>query len=246
VPIFNHYRERRIVSIVNSSGIPIRYAVFLMGKFFSIKLFFCVPLINRRNRCMSSNNFFTYEIIAQETPNIKRNCSKCKTNTEFYCSDKFRVNANQKIVDIWLIYNCIHCEGTWNYPIFSRVNINKINSKLIQKFMNNDNETIWYYAFQTNKLRRLCNDVKTDIRYELRAEKLDSLSKEVTIRLCYKYDFGLRIDKLVAEILGISRSEVNKLSQNGTLLLNPNINMKKKVIDNLQITVKENWFKVDA
>jgi hypothetical protein len=195
---------------------------------------------------MSLNNLFMYEIIAQETPYIKRNCSKCKTNTEFYCSEKFRVNANQKIVDIWLIYNCTHCEGTWNYPILSRVNINKIDSMLIQKFMNNDKETIWDYAFQINKLRKLCNDVITDIRYELRKEKLDSRSNEVTIRLCCKYDFGLRIDKLIAEIFGISRSKVNKLSQNGTILLNPNMKMKSNVIDDLQITVKGDWYKVDA
>ncbi len=74
---------------------------------------------------------------------------------------------------------------------------------LIQKFMNNDKETIWYYAFQINKLRKICNDVNTDIQYELRKEKLDSLSNEVTIRICYKYDFGLRIDKLIAKIFGI-------------------------------------------
>jgi hypothetical protein len=195
---------------------------------------------------MSLNNLFTYEIIAKETPYIKRNCSKCKTNTKFYCSEKFRVNANQKIVDIWLIYNCTHCEGTWNYPILSRVNINKIDSMLIQKFMNNDKETIWYYAFQINKLRKLCNDVITEIRYELRKEKLDSRTNEVTIRLCCKYNFGLRIDKIIAEILGISRSKVNKLSQNGTILLNPNIKMKSNVIDDLHITVKGDGYKVDA
>jgi hypothetical protein len=195
---------------------------------------------------MSLNNLFMYEIVAQETPYIKRNCSKCKTNAEFYCSEKFRVNANQKIVDIWLIYNCTHCEGTWNYPILSRVNINKIDSMLIQKFMNNDKETIWYYAFQIKKLRKLCNDVITDIRYELRKEKLDSRSNEVTIRLCCKYDFGLRIDKLIAEILGISRSKVNKLSQNGSILLNPDMKMKSNVIDDLHITVKGDWYKVDA
>ncbi|MCC2250729.1 MAG: DUF1062 domain-containing protein [Bacillota bacterium] len=195
---------------------------------------------------MSFHHLFTYEIIALETPYIKRNCSKCKTNTEFYCSEKFRMNANQKLVDIWLIYNCIHCEGTWNYPILSRVNINKIESTLIQKFMNNDKETIWYYAFQINQLRKLCNDVDTDIRYELRKEKLNPLSSEVTIRICYKYDFGLRIDKLIAEIFAISRSKVNELSQNGTILLNPNIKMKSKVIDELQITVIGDWYKVDA
>ncbi|WP_174612737.1 DUF1062 domain-containing protein [Virgibacillus ihumii] len=191
---------------------------------------------------MSFNHLITYEIIAQETPYIKRNCRKCKTNTAFYCSEKFRVNANQKTVDIWLIYNCIHCEGTWNYSILSRVNINKIDSLLIQKFMDNDKETIWYYAFQINKLRKLCNNVITDIRYELRKEKLDSLSDEITIKLCYKHDFGLRIDKLIAEIFGISRSTAKNLFQNGTILLNPNINMKSKIIDDLQITVMGDWY----
>jgi hypothetical protein len=112
--------------------------------------------------------------------------------------------------------------------------------------MNNDKETIWYYAFQINKLRKLCNDVITEIRYELRKEKLDSRPNEVTIRLCCKYSFGLRIDKIIAEILGISRSKVNKLSQNGTILLNPNIKMKSNVIDDLHITVKGDGYKVDA
>ncbi|WP_077324237.1 DUF1062 domain-containing protein [Virgibacillus siamensis] len=191
---------------------------------------------------MSFNHLITYEIIAQETPYIKRNCRKCKTNTAFYCSEKFRVNANQKVVDIWLIYKCVECEGTWNYSVLSRVNINKIDSFLIQKFMDNDKETVWHYAFQINDLRKLCNDVKTDIRYELRKEKIDSLSNKVTIKLCYKYDFNLRIDKLIAEIFGISRSKVNKLFQNGTILLNPKINMKSKVIDDLQITVMGDWY----
>lgn len=195
---------------------------------------------------MSMNHLITYEIIAQEIPFIKRNCSKCKTSTEFYCSEKFRVNANHKIVDIWLIYNCIHCEGTWNYPILSRVNINKIDSTLIRKFMNNDKETIWNYAFQISKLRKLCDDVNTDIQYVIRKEKLDSLSNNVTIRLCYEYDFGLRTDKLIAEIFGISRSKVKKLSQNGTILLHPNISMKSKVVDNLQIKVIGDCYKVDA
>ncbi|MFD2043400.1 DUF1062 domain-containing protein [Ornithinibacillus salinisoli] len=195
---------------------------------------------------MSSNNVLTCEIIAQETPYVTRNCSKCKRITEFNCSEKFRVNANQKMVDIWLIYNCIHCEGTWNYPILSRVHVNKINSILHEKFMNNDQETSWYYAFQINQLRKLCKDVNTDIRYELRKEYLGSMTNETTIRLCCKYDFGLRIDKLIAEIFDISRTKVNKLAQDGMLLLHPKINMKNKITDDIQITVKGDWYSIDT
>ncbi|MFS0861965.1 DUF1062 domain-containing protein [Fredinandcohnia sp. 179-A 10B2 NHS] len=184
-----------------------------------------------------------YEIVALETPKVIRNCSKCKKSSEFYCSDKFRVNANQKVVDVWLIYNCTACEGTWNFPILSRIHVNKVDPKLHQKFMNNDKETIWYYAFQSSRLRRLCNDVNTNIRYEVRKGELDSTSKDQTIRLLNQYDFGLRIDKLLAEILGISRSKINAFAQDGLLLLNPAFSMKDKVINNLEITIKEDFHK---
>ncbi|WP_047980210.1 DUF1062 domain-containing protein [Ornithinibacillus contaminans] len=190
---------------------------------------------------MRLSNIVTYEIIAQETPNVIRNCKNCKQSTEHYCSDKFRVNANQKIVDIWLIYKCIHCEGTWNYPILSRVHVNRIDPIQHQKFMNNDKETIWHHAFQMKKLRKLCDAVNRDISYVVRKESPESASNEVTIRICCKYDVGLRIDKLLAEILGISRSKVNAMAKAEIFLLPPAVTMKDKVSDELLITVRGNW-----
>ncbi|MFG6117882.1 DUF1062 domain-containing protein [Thalassobacillus sp. B23F22_16] len=189
---------------------------------------------------MSFKDLLTYEIIPQELPKVIRNCSKCKRLTEFYCSKKFRVNSNQKMVDIWLIYNCTHCEGTWNFPVLSRVHVNKISSERYSQFMNNDQETIWHYAFQFNHLRKLCNEVNTNIRYKLREERLEPNSNNLTIRIYCKYDFGLRIDKLLAEILGISRPNLKKLQLEGMLILNPDINIKKKIIDDLQVTVVGN------
>lgn len=190
---------------------------------------------------MSLNHVVKYEVIAQETPNVIRHCRNCKRSTEYVCSDKFRVNANQKVVDIWLIYKCMHCESTWNYPILSRVHVNRLDPILHQKFMHNDQETIWYYAFQINKLRKLCDDVSKDIRYEIRKEKSESVPNEMNIRICCKYDVGLRIDKLLAAILGISRSKVNTMAKAERFLLYPNVTMKDKVIDNLHISVKGNW-----
>ncbi len=151
---------------------------------------------------------YNFEIIPQETPNVIRNCGKCKRNTEFYCSEKFRVNSNQKLVDVWVIYNCTHCEGTWNFPILSRVHVNNINSDLYHKFISNDKETIWRYAFQSKLLRKQCHEVNTNIRYELREEKIDLKSNNLTIRFYCKYELDLRIDKVLSEILGISRSNL--------------------------------------
>lgn len=67
------------------------------------------------------------------------------------------------------------------------------------------------------------------------------VSNDVTIRIRCKYDGGLRIDKLLAEKWSISRSKVSKMAKADKLMLNPNITMKDKVIDNLQITVRREW-----
>jgi hypothetical protein len=192
---------------------------------------------------MNSKNI-SYEIIAREIPSVIRNCSKCKKNTEFYCSEKFRVNANQKMVDVWLIYNCVCCESTWNYPIYSRVHVNKINSELHQKFMGNDKSTIWHYAFQISRLRSLCSDVNTEICYELRKEKeLQSMMQNTTITISSQYEFGLRLDKLLAEIFQVSRKKVANLVQEGLLVLPNDIKLKSRVFDHLQIKVADDWNK---
>ncbi|MEN2768445.1 DUF1062 domain-containing protein [Ornithinibacillus xuwenensis] len=191
---------------------------------------------------MNSKNI-SYEIIAREIPSVIRNCSKCKRNTEFYCSEKFRVNANQKMVDVWLIYNCVCCESTWNYPIYSRVHVNKINSELHKKFMGNDKSTIWHYAFQISRLRNLCSDVNTEICYELRKEKeLQSMMQNTTISIRSQYEFGLRLDKLLAEILGVSRTKIATFVQDGLLVLPPHVKPKSKVVDHLHIAIIGNWY----
>ncbi len=51
-----------------------------------------------------------------------RHCKKCNIRQEFVSSGQFRVNAQGKYLDIWLIYKCSCCSSTWNAAIYSRVN----------------------------------------------------------------------------------------------------------------------------
>lgn len=53
---------------------------------------------------------------------VIRYCKKCGKKTEYICSGLFRVNAQHKYLDIWLIYKCSNCDSTWNSTIYSRVN----------------------------------------------------------------------------------------------------------------------------
>ncbi|WP_010275840.1 DUF1062 domain-containing protein [Paenibacillus senegalensis] len=181
---------------------------------------------------------FEIEIIAEETPQVITNCHKCKKQTMFYCSDKFRVNAQQKNIDVWLIYKCAYCDSTWNSPVLSRLHVNKISRELHQKFMSNDRETAWEYAFQIEKLRKLCSRVNTDIKYRVASKQIKPEAGDITIKLISKYKFGLRLDKVLAEILGIPRPKLCQLAESGEILTNPQVSIKSKIKDDLKITIK--------
>ncbi|MCL2545054.1 MAG: DUF1062 domain-containing protein [Clostridia bacterium] len=83
---------------------------------------------------------------AADAPSRSRHCSKCKKTSRFVCSGKFRVNANGKHLDVWLIYRCERCNTTWNQEIFARVKPSRIDKELYQAFLDNDFETAMRYA----------------------------------------------------------------------------------------------------
>jgi hypothetical protein len=60
----------------------------------------------------------------------------------------------------------------------------------------------------------------------------------VTIKLISKYKVGLRLDKLLSEILGISRSNLCQLAENERILTDPQVNIKSKIKNDLKIIIE--------
>ncbi|GIQ69122.1 hypothetical protein XYCOK13_19460 [Xylanibacillus composti] len=178
------------------------------------------------------------QIVAQEPPKVEHHCQACKKSAEFYCSEKFRVNAQQKHIDVWLIYKCVYCDSTWNLPVISRVRIGGIDKNLYQKFMNNDRETAWTYAFQIERLRKLCNSVNTNIKYTTVSKPIKLESGDVTIHLVSPYKFDLRLDKLLVQVLGISRSKLYQMVEGGRIRTKPQVSIKHKIKHDVEITIK--------
>lgn len=85
------------------------------------------------------DNVFT--LIPKTTPVLIRKCSRCEKN-RFTSSDKFRINAHKKIIDVWLIYKCISCESTLNLSILSRKPVSSIDKTLLNGFYKNDIELV--------------------------------------------------------------------------------------------------------
>jgi hypothetical protein len=177
------------------------------------------------------------EIIAQETPRIIHNCRRCNRAAEFYCSEKFRVNAQQKNIDVWLIYKCLHCDSTWNYPVVSRMHCDAMDQELHERFMLNDRETAWEYAFQLAQLRKQCSGVITDIRYTIDCEPVRLDKGAVQVALVSRYRLELRLDKILKELLGVSRAQLYHMEECGRIVTRPHTGIKSKMKEDLEITV---------
>ena len=95
---------------------------------------------------IAEENHVIWKIEYCAPPAVLRYCKKCGKKEEYLCSGEFRVNAQQKNLDIWLIYKCNHCNTTWNSAIYSRVSPQKLGADLLERFYKNDES--WQYSMR--------------------------------------------------------------------------------------------------
>jgi len=89
-----------------------------------------------------------------DVPSVIRRCKKCSVKTEFDMSGLFRINANKKSLDVWLIYRCSVCDSTWNFSIYTRISPQAIEPELLDRFHENDLDLAVHYATDTALLKR--------------------------------------------------------------------------------------------
>lgn len=86
----------------------------------------------------NQRNVTLKNVTSSRLPAVLRRCSKCGKKTEFKNSGKFRVNANGRMLDVWLIYRCGVCNTSWNMTIYERVSPDALVPEEYEGFLNND------------------------------------------------------------------------------------------------------------
>ncbi len=160
---------------------------------------------------------YTWEIKATSLPLLIKKCSHCNNN-RFYCSEKFRLNAQKKNIDVWLIYRCTQCDYTTNMTIFSRVKTCSIDKNLFIKFSENDSEIARKYAFSHEIKQK--NNVELDfnsVEYEIYSDDItftdlmNSNIEVITFNIKYPFDFNLKLTSVIRASLKISSNALAKL-----------------------------------
>ncbi len=181
---------------------------------------------------------YIWEIKVKNTPLLKKKCSHCDS-TRFYCSEKFRTNAQKKNIDVWLIYRCVKCSSTYNMTIISRTGTESIGTELYEKLMSNDRKTAWKYAFSQET--RMKNNIEADpdsVEYDVECNDCirDNIISEphdmITFTIRYPFEFGLRISSVIRTGLGLSSSQFSRLSEMNAISVHGKSLRKKHRIRN--------------
>lgn len=169
----------------------------------------------------------TWKVKVKNTPLLIKKCSHCDSD-RFYCSDKFRMNAQKKNIDVWLIYRCVKCDNTCNLTLLSRSKPDLIDKTLFHSFSMNDKDTAWKYAFSTEMERK--NNLRLDygsVEYEVipntSLEDLLNLSNEVIkIHIKYEFEFDLKLSSLIRRCFSLSANQVKRMFENGIITISGN------------------------
>lgn len=165
-----------------------------------------------------------WTIVPQCAPQPYLHCSRCGGAKPFRSSQRFRVNANGRRIDAWLIYKCLACDNTWNRPVLERTNIAAVDPLYLAALQTNDPRLARRIAFDIDGLRhttqRIDESSEVLVRKDLRSEGTPPVQR-LEIGLAVPEPTRLRLDRLLATELGLPRKRIHRLHAENRLAIVP-------------------------
>jgi hypothetical protein len=143
-----------------------------------------------------------FVVTSTATPPIDWHCPTCRRTERFACSERFRANANGKLVDIWLIYRCVRCDQTKNITVVERRPVAKVPRPLLDAAMDNDAATARRLARDVGLLKRAGDRVAGPDEWQLDGDG-DVLR--------FAEPLLVRLDAIAAAALAVPRRQVADL-----------------------------------
>ncbi|KUM23866.1 hypothetical protein AU467_08595 [Mesorhizobium loti] len=165
-----------------------------------------------------------WAIAPEIAPRPLINCNRCGGVRPYRCSGKFRVNANGKRIDAWLIYRCIGCDNSWNFTILERRNRRDIEPALLAGLESNDPALMRCHALDVTALRHRIGRIEEFPNIAVRKQLVDGRPECATalwLELRLDAATSLRLDRLLAGELGISRPRIRAWQERQLLAIEP-------------------------
>jgi hypothetical protein len=151
-------------------------------------------------------------------PLVLRRCHACASG-HFRASGKFRVNANHKVLDAWLLVLCTACGETAKLTVLERVNVRSVRPELLDRLHDNDLGLTAELLRDPGVLRRNRTALDWDGAWRLDTGGTDHLDREVIdVAVRFAARIPVRPVRLIAEGCCLSRAEGERLITEGKLV----------------------------
>jgi len=156
-------------------------------------------------------------------PAIVRACVSCRS-ARHHPTGKFRVNANGKLLDVWMLICCELCGRTSKVPVHERIHVQALEHERLLRFENNDPAMVRQLAMDAALASKAAYRLDWTGAWELETdmpfyglEREDPASLEVVVR--FELPAPIRVEKLLTAGFGLSRSAVRGMVGSGRIRL---------------------------
>jgi hypothetical protein len=160
---------------------------------------------------MSSPSPFVLSWIVRRTrlPLLSLRCVDCPSRSATAGKGRFRVNANGKLLDVWLLVRCVSCDRTSKLPLHERAPVRSLDPALLDGYHANDPELVTATLLDPLFARRhgLALDWRGAWRLDAPPAPLDE-AWPWQVAVDFEDPVPVRPDRLIAHGLGLSRNEV--------------------------------------
>lgn len=157
-------------------------------------------------------------------PLVLRRCHACPSG-RFRPNGKFRVNANHKLLDAWLLMLCTGCGETAKLTIFERAHVRSVRPELLDRLHDNDAGLAAELLQDAVVRRRNRIALDWDGAWRLDTGGSDHADREVLevlevleVSVRFAARIPVRPLGLIAEGCGLSRAGVERLVEEGKIV----------------------------
>lgn len=151
-------------------------------------------------------------------PQPFRHCASCGQPRAFASSGRVRLNANGKRLDAWLIYKCTHCDHTWNRPLLERQHVGRVDVSALDAMQQSAADWVRPHEFDVAGLKAHCARILHPEDCQIVKSVPSGITQdwsEIRLRLTSDLPTGTRLDRLICEGWGLSRSHLQRMIRGG-------------------------------
>lgn len=154
-----------------------------------------------------------YWKVTAAPPAVARHCARCEPAC-FKSSGKFRINAQQRHLDVWLVYRCTQCGASWNLPLYSRISPHELAPRLYHRLLSNCPALAAEYAGNTSILQKAGAQPLPAEEFTVEGPPLPA-GRPIELSIECTLPAGCRLDKILSLKTGLSRSRVQSMFRSG-------------------------------